>query len=110
MTNGILLVSLVIFALAGNFYVALVACGAGRTFRTTGLFPIWVNRNLDSEVRATVLSFDSQVEAVGHLLGGPLTGFIGTAVSIPAALLTSALLLAPCLLLFSNALRLTRKE
>jgi hypothetical protein len=50
------------------------------------------------------------VEAVGHLLGGPLTGFIGTAVSIPAALLTSALLLAPCLLLFTNALRLTKEE
>jgi MFS transporter, DHA3 family, tetracycline resistance protein len=109
-THVFLLVSLVIFALAGNFYVALVACLVGRTFRTTGLFPIWVNRNLDSRVRATVLSFDSQVEAVGHLLGGPLTGFIGTAVSIPAALLTSALLLAPCLLLFTHALRLTKEE
>lgn len=109
-TNGSLVVSLVIFALAGNFYVALLACGAGRTLRNAGLFQIWVNRNLDSRVRATVLSFDSQVNAVGHLLGGPLTGFIGTTVSIPAALLTSALLLAPCLFLFGNALYLTRKE
>jgi DHA3 family tetracycline resistance protein-like MFS transporter len=109
-TNGSLMVSVVIFALAPNFYVALVACLAGRTFRTTGLFPVWVNRNLDARVRATVISFDSQVEAVGHLLGGPLTGFIGTAVSVPAALLTSALLLSPCWLLFGYALRLTREE
>lgn len=109
-TQAILLVSLLIFALAGDFYSALVACLIARTFRTTGLFPIWVNRNLDSRVRATVISFDSQVEAVGHLVGGPLTGFIGTTVSIPAALLTSALLLSPCLLLFGNALRLTKKE
>lgn len=110
LTNGSLVVSLVIFALAGNFYVALVACWAGRSLRNAGLFQIWVNRNLDSRVRATVLSFDSQVNAVGHLIGGPLTGFIGTTVSIPAALLTSALLLSPCLLLFANALRLTQKE
>jgi DHA3 family tetracycline resistance protein-like MFS transporter len=109
-TNGGLVVSLLIFALAGNFYVALAACGAGRTLRNAGLFQIWVNRNLDSRVRATVLSFDSQVNAVGHLLGGPLTGFIGTTVSIPAAIVTSALLLAPCLVLFGKALRLTRKE
>jgi DHA3 family tetracycline resistance protein-like MFS transporter len=109
-TQGILLVSLAIFALAGDFYVALLACLVARTFRTTGLFPIWVNRNLDSRVRATIISFDSQVEAVGHLVGGPLTGFIGTAVSIPAALLTSALLLAPCLPLFGNALRLTKQK
>lgn len=109
-TNGILLVSLVIFALAGNFYVALAVCLVGRTFRTTGLFPIWVNRNLDSRVRATVMSFDSQVNAIGSLVGGTLTGYIGTAISIPAALVTSALLLAPSMLLFANALRLTRKE
>lgn len=109
-TNGSLVIALVIFALAGNFYVALAACGAGRTLRHTGLFQVWVNRNLDARVRATVLSFDSQVEAVGHFLGGPLIGFVGTAVSIPAALLTSALLLAPCWFLFGNALRLTRKE
>jgi DHA3 family tetracycline resistance protein-like MFS transporter len=109
-TNGSLVITLVIFALAGNFYVALVACGAGRTLRNAGLYQIWVNRNLDSRVRATVLSFDSQVEAVGHLLSGPLVGFIGTAVSIPTALLTSALLLSPCVLLFGNALRLTQEE
>lgn len=108
-TNGTLLVSIIIFALAGDFYLAMAACWVGRTLQHSGVFYIWVNRNLDARVRATVLSFGSQVDALGRFLGGPFVGYIGASISIPAALLTSALLLSPSMLFFANTLRLTGK-
>jgi hypothetical protein len=54
-----------------------------------------MNRNLDSGVRATVLSFDGQMNAIGQVVGGPALGAVGNAVSVRAALLGSALTLLP---------------
>lgn len=69
------------------------------------LYTAWVNQRLDSQVRATVLSMSSQVDAIGQIAGGPGLGWLGSAVSVRAALTGSALLLAPVLALLAKARR-----
>jgi DHA3 family tetracycline resistance protein-like MFS transporter len=70
----------------------------------------WVNQRLDSQVRATVISMSSQVDALGQIIGGPIVGAIGTLVSLRAALLSSAAILSPVLILFSRARKLSRVQ
>jgi len=95
--STILLVALLGFALAGNLIVSLflvLIIGVSREV----IYPIyttWVNHRLPSNVRATVLSFSSQVDAIGQTVGGPIVGVVAKQVSIMAGLLTSSAMLAP---------------
>ena len=57
----------------------------------------WVNRRLDSGVRATVLSLSSQVDSFGQIAGGPVIGWLADVLSVPLAISVSALLLTPAL-------------
>ncbi len=69
------------------------------------LYTAWVNQSLDSQVRATVLSMSSQVDAIGQIAGGPVVGLVGNLISVPAAIVTSALSLTPVLPLLSHTIR-----
>lgn len=103
--SALLVGGLVGFALAGHFVVAgLLMVGIG-TFRNLigPLYDTWLNQRLDSRVRATVISMSGQVDAIGQVAGGPGVGWIGSAVSIRAALLTSAAILSPVLALYWRA-------
>ena len=68
------------------------------------LYTAWVNRRLDSRVRATVLSMSSQVDAIGQIAGGPILGAVGN-LSVRAAITLSGLVLSPVLALFGRAAR-----
>ena len=105
LVRGLLLLSLVLlagligFALAGNLMVAL-ACALLIGVSREVIYPVyttWVNHRLPANVRATVLSFSSQMDAVGQTLGGPIVGVVAKQVSITAGLLTSSAMLAPVL-------------
>ncbi len=87
--------SILVFALTGNFFMAIATRWTATLARSTNgpIYDTWLNRNLESKVRATVLSLNSQVNALGQFACGPLLGLIGTLVSIPAALVASALIL-----------------
>lgn len=97
--STVLLVALFGFAMAGNLIVSLILVliiGVSREV----IYPIyttWVNHRLPSNVRATVLSFSSQVDAIGQTVGGPIVGVVAKQVSIMAGLLTSSAMLAPIL-------------
>ena len=67
------------------------------------MYTAWVNQNLDSETRATVLSISGQVDAIGQIAGGPGVGLIAKLVSVAAAISTSGLLLTPALWLIGRA-------
>ena len=68
----------------------------------------WFNRCLDdSQVRAPLFSVSSQGDAIGQISGGPRVGASGNRFSVRAALVASALLLAPVLPLYSAAIRRT---
>ena len=70
----------------------------------------WVNQKLPSNVRATVHSMFSQVDAFGQMAGGPVVAVIARFASVIAALSTSGLLLTPALFLVRRANRVSSAE
>lgn len=94
-----------LFALAGSLWLAL------GMFWMRGLLgsvsgPIsnaWIQRNIDSDTRATVISFREQVASFGEIGGGPPLGWIGSGFGVRAALITSALVYAPTVAVYTRA-------
>jgi hypothetical protein len=106
-SSALQIAGIVGFALAGSFWWAAAAFVAMRLFRglASPLFNTWITQSIDQRVRATVLSMVSQSDAIGQVAGGPVIGWIGTAMSLRAALVTSAVLLMPALPLVAAARR-----
>lgn len=71
-----MVVAMLLFALTGNFGIALAAMVVFNGLRAV-TFPLtrtWVNQQIDSKVRATMLSMTGQIDALGELSGGPIFG------------------------------------
>ncbi len=100
--------SLLVFALAGRLAIVVVAYWIIYVARNVigPLYTAWVNQRLDSNVRATVISMSSQVDAIGQVAGGPLVGLVGNAVSVQAAISLSGLLLTPVLPMFARTIKI----
>ncbi len=112
-TNTLFLLGgLVTYALSGSFALAAAAFWTVYITRriTDPYYSAALNRSLESSVRATVFSMTSQVDAFGQILSGPLVGFIGLAVSLQAAILSTAVLLFPVLFFIRSAERRTATE
>ena len=60
----------------------------------------WLNSELPSEIRATVLSMNGQVNALGQIAGGPPLGLVASGTSVRAALVVSASVLAPAVAVY----------
>jgi DHA3 family tetracycline resistance protein-like MFS transporter len=94
------------FALAANLYVAIGLIWVASVMRQA-FSPVqraWLNRSLDPTNRATLFSVDGQADALGQIVGGPIIGVVASGISIRAALVGSAALLAFALPLFARAL------
>ena len=110
--QGIASVATVTFALSGNFVLA----GVGLLVRSMCLGlsgPIrstWLNQNIPSHVRATVLSMNSQTNALGQIAGGPGVGWVGNRFGIRAAIALSGLLLTPAIALYTRFSRNQRLQ
>ncbi len=104
--------AMLFFAFIGNFYLAVAAMIAFNGMRgvTFPLTNAWVNQQIDSKVRATVLSMVGQIDALGELSGGPILGGIGRLRSMRAALVTSAMVLLPTVPLYQRIRNMTRRE
>ena len=101
---------LLTFALAGYFYLAIAALFLTNLARgiAGSLFSAWINREIESSHRATVLSIVNQSDAVGQWIGGPAIGVVGTVVSLRAALAMGAAILLPAVRSLTSVQR--RKE
>jgi DHA3 family tetracycline resistance protein-like MFS transporter len=91
-------------ALLGNLWVALVAMWV-RGAAATVAAPIesaWLNRNVESKVRATVLSMNGQANAIGQVVGGPPLGALANRTSVSTALTAPALILSPIALVYAR--------
>ena len=110
--NAIGIVCIFVFALVGNFFVAIIAILLFKVFRTLNdpIYTTWLTQNIDAKVRATVISMRGQVDAFGQIVGGPPVGYIGDIFSIRVALLASGALLSPVLLLYAYAARKIKKR
>ena len=106
-------IGMVVFGLAGNFWLAATVYCLSYSLRIANspISTAWMNQNIESGVRATVLSLDNQINYVGRMTGGPFIGAIGSMISLPVALVTSGLARAPITLLFARlALQAKRKR
>jgi DHA3 family tetracycline resistance protein-like MFS transporter len=104
----VLIGTVVVFGLAGAFWLALVAMLATNTIRSLvgPLFSSWLNQSItESSVRATVFSITSQADAIGQWSGGPAIGAVGNVFGIRAALVLGASLLSPAVALYARAAR-----
>jgi len=101
---GLISLGLLAFAWSRNFYLAILAALLIDTSRglTGPLVDTWINKHIDSKVRATMLSMTSQLDALGQMVGGPIIGVLGNLRSIRAALTGSAIMLAPVVPLFGK--------
>jgi len=109
---AVMVVSMVGFALVGNFWAAIGFMLLFDMLRgvTSPLSGAFVNHFVESKVRATVLSMTGQIDAFGQMAGGPIIGFVGRLISLPAAILTSAAILMPSVPLFGLLLKAEKNE
>ncbi|MDF2681145.1 MAG: transporter [Brevibacillus sp.] len=101
------IVLLLSFALSPNFWWALsslLLIGVIEAI-SSPLYDTWLNLNIPSNVRATVLSMLSQSNALGQTAGGPVVGWIGSRASIRASLIVAAILLSPIVYVYGQAMR-----
>jgi DHA3 family tetracycline resistance protein-like MFS transporter len=109
--NGLLVLGVVAFGLAGNFALALTALWMISPLREMNapLQAAWINQGLDPKVRATVISMRSQADAIGQIAGGPVVGAVGTILSLGTALVMAGLSLLPALPLYARTIRKKEK-
>lgn len=103
--NGLLMVSVIGFAISGNFLAAVGFYLLASMFKEARnpFYDAWANHNANSKVKATVLSMCEQSNSLGQIVGGPILGLIGTIISLRVSLLASALFLLPSLWLYYRA-------
>src|SRR4051812_19495728 len=104
--------ALLIFAVANSLWLAFAMLWVRRIVATIGspVETAWLNRNLDSASRATVISMTGQANSIGQAAGGPAFGLIANAVSIQAALLASAVVLSPTVALYHGLIARDRQS
>ena len=108
LTYAALIAGVLLFCLGDSFALALFGlwlAGALRQIQEP-LMEAFTNQHTESEVRATVLSIQSQADAFGQIAGGPAVGVIGLLSSVRLAISLSALMLLPILPLFRRAGRI----
>jgi MFS transporter, DHA3 family, tetracycline resistance protein len=98
--------SIAVFALTTEFAVAVVMFWLATVLRRVArpVYTGWLNKQLQSASRATVLSMSGQMDSLGQIVGGPFLGAVATQ-SLRAALVLTAVVLAPALPLYVRASR-----
>jgi DHA3 family tetracycline resistance protein-like MFS transporter len=103
--NALQMLSILGMAITGNFYLATL-CFCLAVALSTVYDPLqlaWINQNVESRVRATVISMSSQMEAFGKTAGGPLIGIVAGVFTLRAALAVSGAAIIPALLFYFRA-------
>jgi predicted MFS family arabinose efflux permease len=105
--NAFQLNAILLLALTSNFELAFLAYCAtfALSYAYDPYYIAWLNQNVDSSVRATVISMNSQAESLGRIGGAPLIGFVAAISSVRAAMTIAGLLMIVPLLLFLKAFR-----
>ena len=105
LVTGLISAALIGFALSSFFLLSLGLYLSINVLRNVAepLQTAWVNKKLDSRVRATVHSMFGQVDAIGQVIGGPIVALIAAVSSAVTSLITSGLLLMPAIFFVSRA-------
>ena len=105
--NVLMSASVLVFALAGDFVLALAGFWAVATLRRVNqpIYAAWLNQNLTARIRATVFSIAEQADSFGQVLFGPVIGVIATLGSLRIAMATIAVFALPQAALYLRSLR-----
>ncbi|MCY4147722.1 MAG: MFS transporter [Chloroflexi bacterium] len=105
----IMIGSVLLFVYGPSFAWALVGLWLAQAMRgiRNPLLDAWINQHIASDARATVLSTQGQIDALGQIAGGPLVGAVGWLSSVRLAISLSALMLLPVLPVFRRSARYT---
>lgn len=101
-------VGLAAFAFAPNIWAALGAFLFCLTIRKANspLMSGWLALHSSKEVKATVLSFEGQTQALGGIAGGPMAGGVAEVFnSVRLGILSCIVLISPGLLALTNFMR-----
>ena len=103
---------MIVFGLVGDFWLAAVTYSLSYSLRiaSSPLFKAWINQNLESSVRATVLSVDNQINSLGRIAGGPIVGLIGSATSLRVALVSAGVIRVPVTVLLARVVPRTTEK
>ncbi len=98
----VVFIGVIAFAVTGQLLVAIAAWLVVTVLNQLAepIISTWLNQNISSEVRATVLSMNSQVGMAGSLVGGPAIGAVADRAGLRAGLILTALLLGPVIALY----------
>ena len=104
--EAVLMGAVILFALAGSFALAVAAFWLASVTRglVGPVYTAWINRGVDPQARATVISMSGQADALGQFTVGPLIGALGSAYGLRAALTAAGLALAPAVALYGRAM------
>jgi MFS transporter, DHA3 family, tetracycline resistance protein len=110
--NSLQMLSVLVIATTNSFAIAAaficVAIALAEAYDPLQL--AWLNQNVESRVRATVISMSSQMEAFGKTSGGPLLGGVASVLSLRSAIAVSGLAIFPALLFYFRAFGQGRVE
>jgi DHA3 family tetracycline resistance protein-like MFS transporter len=101
-TNIFYIIFMLIFALTKDFKIMLMGYLLTNMFRTINgpIFSAWLNNHIDENARATVISSNSQINALGQIIGGPIIGIIATNISVSIGIAFTALLVSPVIIIY----------
>lgn len=107
--NTLVISAIVLFGMAQKFVVAATLIMLNGVFRGANqtIFGAWINKELTTQARATVLSMLGQIDAIGQIVGGILIGIFANMLGLRFAMIGVGLLLLPTLLLYRRAYRMT---
>ena len=103
----LMLAGVFVFAVTGNLVLAIIAWVIVSGLQEMGgpITETWLNQNIPSSIRSTVLSMNSQVGAFGEMGGNTSLGAFGDRFGVRSALGLSALLVVPMLVVYGRSVR-----
>lgn len=108
--NAVMVGAIIAFGLARNFPLAFSTYLTYYIIRTTNgpNYRAWLNENIESGVRATVLSTYGQINSLGQIISGPLVGLIALKAGMAMSIVASGIILSPVIFLYIYLLRMER--
>lgn len=111
-TNILYILCMIVFALTQNFSIMLFAFLSTNMFRSVNdpIFNAWLNRHIDDDSRATILSTNGQMNSLGQIAGGPFIGILATKISVSIGIVCTAVLLTPIIVLYIISILYDKKH
>ena len=105
-SSGVTAFCMIVYGMVNHFLLAagLYSLSYAVRIASSPINTAWINHNVESKVRATVLSMNSQVNCLGCMTGGPIIGAIGSAYNLSVALITTGLARVPITVMYARVL------